>query len=458
MQKAFILKGTRDFTPNEMDKRNYIFDTIRNIFYLHGFKQIETPALEYLSTLLGRYGKENNKLLFKVINSGNFISKISSDEWNNRQFSKIISKISNKGLRYDLTVPFARFVAMHRNEIIFPFKRFQIQPVWRADRPQKGRYREFFQCDADIIGSDSLLNEVELIQIIDEVFYKLSIDIAIKINNRKILEGIVNAINEENKIQDITTAIDKLDKVGLQKVKEELSQRGVSDQAINKLQSILVLEGSNHDKISILKKIINVSPMGIRGLQEIEIILNKVNLTSIRSNIEFDLALARGLNYYTGTIFEVKCLNSTISVGSISGGGRYDKLTENFGLPNLSGVGISFGADRIFDILNQLNLPHKSNISHTKVLFINFGEKEVNHILPLLSELRKANINTELYPEATKIKKQLSYAHNNQIPFVSIIGSNEIAENKITLRNMLTNSQISISTNKLVNFLQKKIN
>jgi histidyl-tRNA synthetase len=455
MQKPFTLKGTRDFTPNEMDKRNYIFDTIRNIFYLHGFKQIETPALESLSILLGKYGKESDKLIFKIINSGNFITKIKSVNWNNCNLSKLIPQISEKGLRYDLTVPLARFVAMHRNEISFPFRRFQIQPVWRADRPQRGRYREFVQCDADIIGSTSLLNEIELIKIIDEVFHKLSINISIKINNRKILNGIAKIIGEEDKISDIAVIIDKLDKIGFYKVNKELIKKGISNQSINKLQSIFSFNGSNQDKISVLKKKFSISKIGLDGLQEIETIFNKLHLDSIQNTIEFDLTLVRGLNYYTGTIFEVKCLDAPI--GSILGGGRYDSLTDIFGLPNLSGVGISFGADRIFDILNQLNLYNKHNASsHTQILFVNFGEKEVNRILPILSILRKSNINTELYPDAVKIKKQLSYANNNQIPFVAIVGTNELVEDKISLKNMHDNTQFAITTDELVNFFQKK--
>jgi len=452
MQKPSIPKGTRDFTPNEMDKRNYIFDTIRNVFHLYGFKQIETPALENLSTLLGKYGEESDKLLFKVLNSGNFLSNVNSVDWNNPQLSKLTQQISEKGLRYDLTVPFARFVVMHQNEITFPFKRFQIQPVWRADRPQKGRYREFFQCDADIVGSNSLLNEIELVQIIDEVFHKLSINISIKISNRKILNGIAEIIGEEKKIIDITIAIDKLDKVGLLKVNEELFQKGISTQAIDRLQPIFLLKGSNQAKISILKNIFGTSQSGIKGLQEIETIFNKLNLIPIRNTIELDLTLARGLNYYTGTIFEVKCLD--ISIGSISGGGRYDNLTGIFGLPNLSGVGISFGADRIFDILNQLNLYPETNSSHAQILFLNFGEKEVAYILPILFSIRKAGINAELYPHDAKIKKQLSYAHNNQIPFVAIIGSTEIADNNITLKNMQSGSQFSITPDKLISFFQ----
>lgn len=452
MQKLSIPKGTRDFTPCEMDKRNYIFDTIRSVFYLYGFKQIETPALENLSTLLGKYGEENDKLLFKILNSGDFISKVNPIDWNNHQLSKLTKQISKKGLRYDLTLPLARFVVMHRNEITFPFKRFQIQPVWRSDRPQKGRYREFVQCDADIVGSDSLLNEVELIQIIDEVFHRLSISISIKINNRKILNGIAEIISEEKKITDITTAMDKLDKVGLTKVNEELLQKGISIQAIDQLQPFFLLKGSNQNKISTLKNILSTSPIGIKGLQEIETIFNKLNLIPTRNTIKFDLTLARGLNYYTGTIFEVKCLN--VSIGSVLGGGRYDNLTNIFGLSNLSGVGISFGADRIFDILNQLNLYPNTNASHTQILFVNLGEKGVDFVLPVLFSLRKVGINAELYPHNTKIKKQLSYAHNNQIPFVAIVGSTEIAENKITIKDMRSCSQFSIALDKLINFFQ----
>jgi histidyl-tRNA synthetase len=439
MQKPSIPKGTRDFSPEETAKRNYIFDTIRSIFRLYGFKQIETPAMENLSTLMGKYGEEGDKLLFKILNSGDFLSEASDDELLDRNPVKLTNKLCEKGLRYDLTVPFARFVVMHRNEITFPFKRFQIQPVWRADRPQKGRYREFYQCDADMIGSDSLLNEIELIQIIDEVYRRFGIRVCIKINNRKILSGIAEIIGETEKITDITVAIDKLDKIGLEKVNEELVSKGIPETAVAKLQPIILLSGSNHEKLSVLKTVLKNSETGMKGVTEIETILDKADLISIDSTLELDLTLARGLNYYTGAIFEVKALD--VEIGSITGGGRYDNLTGVFGLPDVSGVGISFGADRIFDVLNQLNLYPENPGQQTRVLFVNFGEKEENYILPIISELRKSGIPAEIYPEAAKLKKQFSYADDNHIPFVVIAGENEIGEGKITLKNMATGEQ-----------------
>jgi len=439
MQKPSIPKGTRDFSPEEMAKRNYIFDTIRSVFRLYGFKQIETPAMENLSTLMGKYGEEGDKLLFKILNSGDFLSEVNDEELLNRNPIRLTNKISEKGLRYDLTVPFARFVVMHRNEITFPFKRFQIQPVWRADRPQKGRYREFYQCDADMIGSDSLLNEIELIQIMDEVYRHFGIRVCIKINNRKILSGIAEMIGEAEKITDITVAIDKLDKIGLEKVNEELASKGIPETAIAKLQPIILLSGSNREKLVVLKDILKNSEIGTKGIQEIETILDKIDLISIDSDLELDLTLARGLNYYTGAIFEVKALD--VEIGSITGGGRYDNLTGVFGMPDVSGVGISFGADRIFDVLNQLNLYPENSGQQTQVLFVNFGKKEENYILPILSELRKSGISAEIYPEAAKLKKQFSYADDNHIPFVAIAGENEINESKITLKNMETGEQ-----------------
>lgn len=439
MSQPSIPKGTRDFSPEEMAKRNYIFDTIREVFKLYGFRQIETPAMENLSTLMGKYGEEGDKLLFKILNSGDYLKGISDEALLERNTNRLATQISEKGLRYDLTVPFARYVVMHRNEITFPFRRYQIQPVWRADRPQKGRYREFFQCDADIIGSDSLINEVELIQIIDEVFNRFGIRVAIKLNNRKILSGIAEIIGESDKITDITVAIDKLDKIGLEKVNEELSSKGIPQKAIEQLQPIILLQGSNQEKLDTLKSVLQASATGIKGVEELEFILNKLQIVGIRSQLELDLTLARGLNYYTGAIIEVKALD--VQIGSITGGGRYDNLTGIFGLPGVSGVGFSFGADRIFDVLNQLDLYPKDSIQNTQVLFVNFGEKEEEHILPLITKVRMAGIPTEVYPEAAKMKKQMSYADANKIPYVAIIGENEMTENKIMLKNMLSGEQ-----------------
>jgi histidyl-tRNA synthetase len=450
MQKPTIPAGTRDFSPEEMAKRNYIFDTIRNVFYLYGFKQIETPAMENLSTLMGKYGEEGDKLLFKILNSGDFLSKTTDEELLNRNPVKLTNKFSEKGLRYDLTVPFARFVVMHRNEITFPFKRFQIQPVWRADRPQKGRYREFYQCDADMVGSDSLLNEVELIQIMDEVYKRFNIRVCIKINNRKILSGIAEIIGESDKITDITVAIDKLDKIGLENVNTELLSKGIPESAIAKLQPIILLSGTNREKLATLKEVLQASETGLKGVEEMETILNKVDLLQIATPLELDLTLARGLNYYTGAIFEVKALD--VQIGSITGGGRYDNLTGVFGLPGVSGVGISFGADRIFDVLNQLNLYPGNAIKQTQVLFVNFGEQEENYILPILTQLRQTGISAEIYPEAgAKLKKQLSYADTNKIPYVVLAGESEISAGKLTLKNMLTGEQTLLSAEELCN-------
>lgn len=439
MSQPSIPKGTRDFSPEEMAKRNYIFDTIREVYKLYGFRQIETPAMENLSTLMGKYGEEGDKLLFKILNSGDYLKGISDEEMLERNTNRLATKISEKGLRYDLTVPFARYVVMHRNEITFPFRRYQIQPVWRADRPQKGRYREFFQCDADIVGSDSLLNEVELLQIIDEVFGRFGIRVCIKLNNRKILSGIAEIIGEAEKIVDITVAIDKLDKIGLEKVNEELASKGISQQAIDLLQPIILLQGSNEEKIETLKTVLKASEKGLEGVAELEFILNKLKVVGIKSELELDLTLARGLNYYTGAIIEVKALD--VQIGSITGGGRYDNLTGIFGMPGVSGVGISFGADRIFDVLNQLDLYPRDSIQNTKVLFVNFGEKEEEYILPLIAKMRRANISAEIYPEAAKMKKQMSYANSNNIPFVAIVGENEMAEQKLTLKNMVSGEQ-----------------
>lgn len=453
MQKPSIPKGTRDFSPQEMAKRNYIFDTIREVYKLYGFRQIETPAMENISTLMGKYGEEGDKLLFKILNSGDVLADFSVDELTEKNSLKFVSKVCEKGLRYDLTVPFARYVVMHRNEITFPFKRFQIQPVWRADRPQKGRYREFFQCDADIVGSESLINEVELLQIIDEVFTRFGIRVSIKLNNRKILSGIAETIGESDKIVDITVAIDKLDKIGLEKVNEELASKGISQKVIEQLQPIILLQGSNEKKLNTLKTVLSNSETGLKGVEELEFILSKINLTPLRSEVEIDLTLARGLSYYTGAIIEVKALD--VQMGSITGGGRYDNLTGIFGMPGISGVGISFGADRIFDVLNQLDLYPKDSVKSTQVLFVNFGEKEENYILPLIAKLRQANISTEIYPESAKMKKQMTYADNNKIPYVAIIGEDEIKDNKITLKNMLSGEQQKLLLDECIQIILK---
>lgn len=450
MQKPSIPKGTRDFSPVEMSKRNYIFKTIQDVFRLYGFEQIETPAMENLSTLMGKYGEEGDKLLFKILNSGDYLSGTTEKDLHEKNSVRLTNQISEKGLRYDLTVPFARYVVMHRNEIVFPFKRFQIQPVWRADRPQKGRYREFFQCDADVVGSDSLLNETELIQIVDEVFLRFGIRVCIKINNRKILSGIAEIIGQPDKIVDITVAIDKLDKVGLDNVNAEMAAKGIPAEAIDKLQPILLLNGSNSEKMATLKEVLAASAIGLKGVEEVEYIFNKVNLTGIRNILELDLTLARGLNYYTGAIFEVKALD--VQIGSITGGGRYDNLTGVFGLSGVSGVGISFGADRIFDVLNQLELYPSESVQATQVLFVNFGEKEENYLLPVSKSLRSLGVSAEVYPEAAKIKKQMSYADAKRIPYVVIAGENEIKEEKFALKNMATGEQSILSLQQLLDF------
>ncbi len=439
MQKPSIPKGTRDFTPQEMANRNYIFNTIKEVFRLYGFQQIETPAMENLSTLMGKYGEEGDKLLFKILNSGDYLSSISDDELQSKNATKLTTKISEKGLRYDLTVPFARFVVQNRDKISFPFKRYQIQPVWRADRPQKGRYREFYQCDVDVVGSDSLLNELELIQIVDNVYHRLQIPVIIKINNRKILTGIAEIIGEAEKITDITVAIDKMDKIGLDKVNEEIASKGISQTAIDKLQPILKLTGNNKQKLEQLKTVLADSAVGLKGIEELETIFDYCESMQVQTEIELDLTLARGLNYYTGAIFEVKAL--TVEIGSITGGGRYDNLTGVFGMEGVSGVGISFGADRIYDVLNQLKLYPENSVDQTKILFVCFGEKELKYSLPWISKLRSNGINTEIYPEPTKMKKQMSYADNKQIPFVAIIGETEMNEEKVMLKNMKTGEQ-----------------
>lgn len=450
--KPSIPKGTRDFSPVEMAKRNYIFNTIRNVYHLYGFQQIETPAMEMLSTLMGKYGDEGDKLLFKIQNSGNYFSGITDEELLSRDAVKLTSKFSEKGLRYDLTVPFARYVVMHRDEISFPFKRYQIQPVWRADRPQKGRYREFYQCDADVVGSDSLLNEVELMQIVDQVFARFGIRVSIKINNRKILTGIAEIIGEADKIVDITVAIDKLDKIGLEKVNKELAEKGISDEAIVKLQPIILLNGTNAEKLSKLKDILSESETGKKGVEESDFILTTLETMGIKNEIELDLTLARGLSYYTGAIFEVKALD--VQIGSITGGGRYDNLTGVFGLSGVSGVGISFGADRIFDVLNQLDLYPKEAVNGTRLFFVNFGEKEAAYCLPVLAKVRNAGINAEIFPDSSKMKKQMSYANAKNIPFVAIVGEKEMAEGKIMLKNMETGEQQLVSADELITLVQ----
>ena len=448
MQKPSIPKGTRDFSPEEMAKRNYIFNTIREVYHLYGFQQIETPAMENLSTLMGKYGEEGDKLLFKILNSGDCFSGISCEELLEKNPVKFAAKACEKGLRYDLTVPFARFVVQHRNEISFPFKRYQIQPVWRADRPQKGRYREFYQCDGDVVGSDSLINEVELIQIMDEVFHRFGIRVCIKMNNRKILSGIAEILGAADKIVDITVAIDKLDKIGLEKVNEELREKGLSEEAINKLQPVIMLSGTNREKIASLKNVLAASETGLKGIAEMEFILDRIEKLALRAELELDLTLARGLNYYTGAIFEVKALD--VQIGSITGGGRYDNLTGVFGMEGVSGVGISFGADRIFDVLNQLDLYPKEAVNGTELLFVNFGDKEAAYCLPILAKVREAGVRAEIYPDASKMKKQMGYANDKQIPFVAIVGENEMNEGKLTLKNMTTGEQSLVTPDELL--------
>jgi len=448
MQKPSIPKGTRDFSPEEMAKRNYIFNTIREVYHLYGFQQIETPAMENLSTLMGKYGEEGDKLLFKILNSGDCFSGIEDEDLKERNAVKFAAKACEKGLRYDLTVPFARYVVQHRNDINFPFKRYQIQPVWRADRPQKGRYREFFQCDADVVGSDSLMNEVELVQIMNEVFHRLGIRVSIKINNRKILTGIAEIIGEAEKIIDITVAIDKFDKIGLDNVNEELRSKGLSEKAIESLQPIIQLSGTNFEKIEQLNNVLASSEVGLKGVEELAIILNKLSSTPMTADIELDLTLARGLNYYTGAIFEVKALD--VQIGSITGGGRYDNLTGVFGMDGVSGVGISFGADRIFDVLNQLELYPKDSLLTTQLLFVNFGEKEEDYLLPIIAKIRAAGIRTELFPESAKMKKQMGYADTKKIPYVAIVGETEMTENKINLKNMITGEQQLVVVDELI--------
>ena len=448
MQKPSIPKGTRDFSPVEMAKRNYIFNTIRDVYHLYGFQQIETPAMENLSTLMGKYGDEGDKLLFKILNSGDSLAGITDEELLERNPLKFAARVCEKGLRYDLTVPFARFVVQHRNELSFPFKRYQIQPVWRADRPQKGRYREFYQCDGDVVGSDSLLNEVELIQIMDEVYQRFGIRVSIKMNNRKILSGIAEIIGEADKIVDITVAIDKLDKIGLENVNAELRSKELSEEAIAKLQPIIHLSGTNREKIAVLKEVLAGSETGLKGVAELEFIFDRVDLLTVKAELELDLTLARGLNYYTGAIFEVKALD--VQIGSITGGGRYDNLTGVFGMDGVSGVGISFGADRIFDVLNQLELYPEDSLLTTQLMFVNFGEKEEAYLLPLVASVRAAGIRTEIYPEPVKMKKQMGYADAKKIPFVALVGESEMTEGKINLKNMITGEQKPVTVQELI--------
>ncbi len=451
-QKPSIPKGTRDFGPIEMAKRNYIFNTIREVYALYGFQQIETPAMETLQTLMGKYGEEGDKLLFKVLNSGDFLSKTTDEELRQRNSLHLAAKLCEKGLRYDLTVPFARYVVMHREELQLPFKRYQIQPVWRADRPQKGRYREFYQCDADVVGSDSLLNEVELMQIVDTVFSRFGIRVQIKMNNRKILSGIAEVIGAADKIVDITVAIDKLDKIGIDNVNAELREDGLSEEQIAKLQPIIMLSGTNDEKLATIAEVLKDSETGLKGVEEIRFILNVLKTTGLKNEIQLDLTLARGLNYYTGAIFEVKALD--VQIGSITGGGRYDNLTGIFGMPGLSGVGISFGADRIYDVLNQLDLYPKDSVTATQVLFINFGDQETAYCLPIINNVRAQGIRAEIFPDAAKMKKQMAYANAKQIPFVALAGENEIKEGKLTLKNMATGEQQMLAPEEVIEKLR----
>ena len=450
-QKPSIPKGTRDFGPQEMARRNYIFDTIRQVYQLYGFQQIETPAMETLQTLMGKYGEEGDKLLFKVLNSGDFLSKVTDEELAERNALHLAARLCEKGLRYDLTVPFARYVVMHREELQLPFKRYQVQPVWRADRPQKGRYREFYQFDGDVVGSDSLLNEVELMQIVDTVFQRFGVRVQIKINNRKILTGIAEVIGAADKIVDITVAIDKLDKIGIDNVNQELREDGLTEEQILKLQPIILLEGTNEEKLNTIAEVLKDSEIGQKGVEELRFILSVLS-SSLKNELQLDLTLARGLNYYTGAIFEVKALD--VQIGSITGGGRYDNLTGIFGMPGISGVGISFGVDRIYDVLNQLDAYPKDATGGTRLLFINFGETETAYCLPVAALAREAGIRTEVYPDAVKMKKQMSYANAKQIPFVALAGETEIAAGKLTLKNMDTGEQQLLTPDELLSVVK----
>jgi len=449
--KPSIPKGTRDFSPGEIMKRDYIFDTIKSVFRLYGFQPVETPAMENLSTLLGKYGDEGDKLIFRILNSGDFLSAVSDDDLLKRETGRLSSQFCERGLRYDLTVPFARYVVQHRDEIVFPFKRYQIQPVWRADRPQKGRYREFYQCDVDIIGSDSLLNEYELVRIIDEIFSRLQISVIIKINNRKILSGIAEVINESAKITDITVAVDKLDKIGIDAVNEELRSKGITPEAIGKLQPIIQLKGSTAEKLSVLGDILAVSETGLKGIEEMRTLFEMIGEAGLSDHAELDLTLARGLNYYTGAIIEVKSKN--VAIGSICGGGRYDNLTGVFGMEGVSGVGVSFGADRIYDVMSQLNLFDKKNETSTKVLILNFGKNEISYSLKIRDILIKNQISCELYPDAVRLKKQMSYADARKIPFIIIAGEEEIKTDMITVKTMSSGDQVKMSPSELPRFI-----
>jgi len=447
-QKPSIPKGTRDFSPVEMVKRNYIFDTIKEVFQLYGFMPIETPSMENLSTLMGKYGEEGDKLLFKVLNSGDFISKVRDEDLMARHSAKLTTKISEKGLRYDLTVPFARYVVQHRNEITFPFKRYQIQPVWRADRPQKGRYREFYQCDVDVVGSNSLLNEVELIQIVDQVYKRMKLNVLVKLNNRKVLAGIAEIIGEADRIIDITVAIDKLDKIGLDNVNKEMFEKGIPQEAIDTLQPIILLSGTNPEKLDKLKDVLSASEVGMKGIEELETVFNYLADLDVTTEVELDLTLARGLNYYTGAIFEVK--SKDMEFGSITGGGRYDDLTGIFGLKDVSGVGISFGADRIYDVLEQMDKFPADTVNTTKVMFVNFGEKEEKYCLPILAKLRANGVKAEIFPDAQKMKKQMNYANDKHIPFVIMVGETEMEEGLLSLKDMETGDQIKLTPEALI--------
>ncbi len=452
-QKPSIPKGTRDFSPLEMARRNYIFDTIKKSFRLFGYKQIETPAVENLSTLMGKYGEEGDKLLFKILNSGDFLKSVSDEELIERNLPRLTNKICEKGLRYDLTVPFARFVVQHRNELQMPFKRFQIQPVWRADRPQKGRYREFFQCDADVVGSDSLNNEIELLSLIDSVFADLGIRIAVKVNNRKILAGIAETIGAADKIVDITVAIDKIDKIGIENVNVELCEKGLGEEAIAALRPVLELKGDNESKLKVMSDLLKDSEEGMKGIEEMREVLAGIEALGHKCVVEADLSLARGLNYYTGTIIEVKALD--VEIGSITGGGRYDNLTGVFGMPGLSGVGISFGADRIYDVMNQLNLYPEEIGGTVKVMFVNFGPKEALRSLACVRKLHDAGIPAQMYPDAAKLKKQMAFADAEKIPYVAIVGETELADGTVMLKDMQGGTQTKVAVDELVEFLKK---
>ena len=452
-QKPSIPKGTRDFSPAEMGRRNYIFDTIRQVFKLHGYRPIETPAMENLSTLMGKYGEEGDKLLFRILNSGEYLRGVDHSLVENEDYPRLTSKICEKGLRYDLTVPFARFVVQHRNELQFPFKRYQIQPVWRADRPQKGRYREFYQCDADVVGSDSLLNEIELLQMIDEVFRRLGINITIKLNNRKVLAGIAELIGEPDKLIDITVAIDKIDKIGIDNVNSELRERGLSDEAVNRLQPILQISGTVKERLETLRKLLEENPTGTKGVEELTTVINGVEAIGLDAELDLDVSLARALNYYTGTIIEVKARD--VAIGSITGGGRYDNLTGIFGMPGISGVGISFGADRIYDVLNTLNLYPDETQTGTRIMFVNFGHSESIASLKMIKALRSAGISAEIYPEPAKMKKQMGYADALHIPFVAIIGENEMKNGTVTLKDMTTGEQQQLTVDSLIEAIGK---